>query len=64
MKDLEKEKESLLEKIAEVKKERSEVFGSADLLEKLAREKFMMRRPNEEVFVIVDENNKPVEVQK
>ena len=64
MKDLEKEKTSLVEKIRQVKKERNEVFGSPRLIEKLAREKFMMRKPNEEVFVIVDENNKPVEKEK
>jgi hypothetical protein len=34
------------------------------MLEKWAREKFMMRRPNEEVYVIVDENNQPVESKK
>ena len=60
MKELEKEKSVLSEKIAQVKKERNEVFGNPKLLEKWAREKFMMRRPNEDVYVIVDEN-KPVE---
>jgi len=61
MKELEKEKSDYLEKIARVKKERDEVFGNPKMLEKWAREKFMMRRPNEDVYVIVDENSKPVE---
>lgn len=61
MKALERERDVLLEKIADVKKERSEVLGSPKLLEKWAREEYLMRRPNEDVFVIVDENNMPVE---
>lgn len=61
MKELEKEKSVLIEKIVAVKKERDEVFGNPKMLEKWAREKFMMRRANEDVYVIVDENNKPVE---
>ena len=61
MKELEKEKSILKEKIGQVKKERDEVFGNPKMLEKWAREKFMMRRPNEDVYVIIDENNEPVE---
>lgn len=64
MKDLEKEKAVLLDKIRQVKKERNEVFGNPKMLEKWAREKFMMRRPNEDVYVIVDENNQLVESKK
>ena len=64
MKALEKERDVLKDKIAEVKKERSEVLGSPKLLEKWAREEYLMRRPNEDVFVIVDENNEPVESVK
>ena len=60
MKELEKEKSVLKEKIGQVKKERDEVFGNPKMLEKWAREKFMMRRPNEDVYVIIDENNEPV----
>lgn len=64
MKELEKEKNVLKEKIQQVKTERDEVFGNPKMLEKLAREKFKMRKPNEDVYVIVDENNKPVESDK
>ena len=64
MKELEKEKSVLKEKIQQVKKERDEVFGNPKMLEKWAREKFMMRRPNEDVYVIIDENNQPVESNK
>jgi cell division protein FtsB len=61
MKKLEKEKSALKEKIRLVKKERDEVLGNPNMLEKWAREKYMMRRPNEDVYVIVDENNAAVE---
>ncbi len=64
MKELEHEKGILLGKIKEVKKERNEVFGNPKMLEKWARENFMMRKPNEEVYVIVDEKNQPVEGKK
>ena len=64
MKELEKEKSVLTEKIQQVKKERNEVFGNPKMLEKWAREKFMMRRPNEDVYVIIDENNKTTESSK
>ena len=60
---LEKEKSVLKEKIRLVKKERDEVQGNPQMLEKWAREKYLMRRPNEDVYVIVDEN-KPVESDK
>ena len=57
MHELEREREILLEKIVNVKRERNEVSGNPKLLEKWAREKYMMRKPNEDVYIIVDENN-------
>ncbi len=57
MHELEKEREILLEKIVNVKRERNEVFGNPQMLEKWAREKYMMRKPNEDVYIIVDEDN-------
>ena len=64
MKELEHEKEYYQEKITEVKKERDEVFGNRKLLEKWAREKYLMRKPTEDVYVIIDEKNQPVESRK
>jgi len=64
MKELEKEKSILEDKIKQVKKERNEVFGNPKMLEKWAREKYLMRKPKEDVYVIVDENNQPVESRK
>ncbi|RIJ36800.1 FtsB family cell division protein [Pontibacter oryzae] len=51
--DLERDKEHYLEKMAEVEKDRKELMGNPELLEKFAREKYLMKRPNEDVFIIV-----------
>jgi cell division protein DivIC len=53
---LEDEKEYYLEKIKEVEKDRTELMTNKELLEKFAREKYLMKRENEDVFVIVEEN--------
>jgi len=51
--DLEDAKQYYLDKIAEVQKDRKELMSNPELLEKFAREKYLMKRPNEEVFIIV-----------
>lgn len=55
------EKKYYVQKLNEVEKERMEVMGNKKLIEKFAREKYLMKRPNEEIFVIVDEDNQPIE---
>ena len=37
----------------EVQQDRKELLGNPALLEKFAREKYLMKRPNEDVFIIV-----------
>lgn len=49
------------ERIQEVQKARREVLGTPALREKYAREKYLMKKPTETVYVIVDENNEPLE---
>jgi cell division protein DivIC len=49
---LENEKEYYEEKITEVQKDREELFGDADLVEKFAREKYLMKKPKEDIFII------------
>lgn len=39
--------------IESVKKDRAELLSSPALLEKFAREKYLMKRPGEDVFVLV-----------
>ena len=49
---LEDEKEYYEEKIQEVKKDRSELFGDRESVEKFAREKYLMKRDNEDIFLV------------
>jgi cell division protein FtsB len=37
------------------------VIGNPALLEKYAREKYLMKKPKQDIFVIVDEANQPIE---
>lgn len=55
LRDLEGEKEFYLEKIAEVQKDRAELLSNPALLEKFAREKYYMKRPGEDIFIIVEQ---------
>ena len=50
---LESEKEYYSEKIEEVREDRRELLSNPKLLEKFAREKYLMKKPGEEVFVLV-----------
>ena len=52
---LEDDKEYYQEKIEVVKQERTELMSNKQLLEKFAREKYLMKKQNEEVFVVVEE---------
>lgn len=53
---LENEKEYYLEKIQEVEKDRVELMTNKELLEKFAREKYLMKKESEDIFVIVEED--------
>jgi len=53
--NLEDEKEYFQEKIEEVKKDREELMSDEELLEKFAREKYLMKKPTEDIFVVVEE---------
>lgn len=52
---LEDEKEYYEQKIKEVKKDRSELFGDNESIEKFAREKYLMKKQSEDIYVIVEE---------
>jgi cell division protein DivIC len=54
LKGLEDEKEFYVEKIAEVKADREELLSNDELLEKFARENYLMKKPAEDVYVIVE----------
>jgi cell division protein FtsB len=51
--ELQTEREYYLTNIETVKKERAELLSSPELLEKFARERYIMKRPGEDVFILV-----------
>ncbi len=52
LRSLEHEKEYYREKIKEVEQDRSELMGTNELLEKFAREKYLMKRDTEDIYII------------
>ena len=55
--ELERQKEFYLEKIQEVEKDREELLSDEALLEKFAREKYLMKKESEDLYVIVEEED-------
>lgn len=53
--DLESEKQYYVEKIREVEKDREELLSNQELLEKFAREKYLMKKDSEDLYIIVEE---------
>lgn len=51
--DLQTERDYYLRNIEQVKQDRAELLSSPELLEKFAREKYIMKRPGEDVFILV-----------
>jgi len=56
--DLKHEREYYMQQIEKNKADMKELFTNNKNLEKFAREKYYMKRDNEDVFVFVDKNNK------
>jgi cell division protein DivIC len=54
LKDLEEEKAYYKEKIIEVEEEREALLRDNKKLEQFARENYLMKKPTEDVYVIVD----------
>lgn len=55
VKDLEDQKEYYKEEIKEVEVLKDELFSTDEKKEKFAREKYYMKKDNEDVFIIVEE---------
>ena len=55
LRKLENEKAYYSVKIREVEKDRSELMTDEALLEKFAREKYLMKKEKEDIYVIVEE---------
>ena len=61
LRELDEEAKFFQTKIKDVQTKRQEVLGNDQLREKFARENYLMKKPGEDVFVIVDEQNEPLE---
>ncbi len=59
--DLEEQKAYYEEQLQLVKKEEKEIMGSPSSLEKFAREKYLMKKEGETVFVLVDKDGNLIE---
>ena len=55
LKSLSSEKEFYQEKILEVEQEREQLLTDSEALEKFAREKYLMKKESEDLYVIVEE---------
>ena len=56
LKTLNGEKEFYQQKIEEVKQEREQLLTDTEALEKFAREKYLMKKESEDLYVIVEES--------
>jgi cell division protein FtsB len=52
---LEREKVFYEDKIKQVKQDHNDLFGDKESLEKFAREKYLMKKPSEEIFIVVED---------
>lgn len=57
VKELEEASNYFVKQIEESRKERDGLFTNTNALEKFAREKYLMKRDNEDVFVIIKEED-------
>jgi cell division protein FtsB len=53
--DLERQKAYYSQKIKEVEKDREELLSNEELLEKFAREKYLMKKESEDLYILVAE---------
>ncbi len=53
--ELKEAKQFYQDKILQVKNDQAALNNNPDLLEKMAREKYLMKRPNEDLFIVVRE---------
>lgn len=53
--ELEKQKEFYLERKEKIQADRQELMSNNELLEKFARERYLMKRKNEDLYVVVVE---------
>lgn len=64
IKQLEEDREYYLEQVRKDSARLSELTTNKANLEKYAREQFLMKKPNEDVFVIIEEKDKKEKKRK
>ena len=57
LRDLESQRSYYQMMIEEVKQDREELMSNPELLEKFARERYLMKKPTEDVYVLVEETD-------
>lgn len=57
IRDLEKQRDYYQVETAKLSKERSELFGNLRNLERFAREKYLMKKDHEDLFIIVRDSS-------
>jgi len=53
--ELEESRDIYKKQIADLNRQRTELFGNQINLEKFAREKYMMKKDNEDLFVVIQD---------
>jgi cell division protein DivIC len=56
LRSLENERVYYEEKIKEVEKDRDELFGDNESLEKFARDKYLMKKETEDIFIVEEKD--------
>ncbi len=64
LRQMQKQKEFFEKELAKVKTEEAEVLGSMASLEKYGREKYLMKKEGETVFVLVDDQEQILKEEK
>jgi len=57
--ELQKEKKYYQEEILNTRRQLDELLSDSKSLEKFAREKYYMKKPNEEIWLVIDNSPKP-----
>ncbi|MCH7400015.1 septum formation initiator family protein [Belliella sp. DSM 107340] len=55
VKELENQKEYLLDRKEKIKQDRQELMSNNELLEKFARERYLMKKKTEDLYVIIQD---------
>ncbi len=55
LKELQKQKEFYLDKKIKIQDDREELMSNNEMLEKFARERYLMKKKSEDLYVVVEE---------